>query len=174
MAMAEIGAGDFVLAETLNYVIRRSANRPFCTLVLPADQNLATLTTTPILFGSGSEVFDDLGWHSVSANTSRITPTYAGRYMVYGSIYHGSSTATNQRRTQITKNGTSGRIFSRAPSGVTNPFSLDCTGPLEMNGSTDYMELCGYQDSGSTLVAQGRADALSTTTITVIYMGDSL
>jgi hypothetical protein len=77
----------------------------------------------------------------------RFTPTVAGYYQISGVIHHNCTGTTTAITTQLRKNGLS-------VGGVTGPVgttdSLPCISTLVyLNGTTDYMELWGYQIGGS-------------------------
>ena len=113
MALNEVGAGDFIAAETMNYIIQRAVNRPTCKLALTGTQAVAHNSNTAIPFAVGTEIFDDLNWHSTSVNTSRVTPTYAGRYLVTGQVSWVAA-AGGDRRVMILKNGSFTNMWNTA------------------------------------------------------------
>jgi hypothetical protein len=172
MAMDEVGAGDFAFDDTFNYMIRRAVNRPICKLALAANQNFTSGSQQAVSFLAGSEVLDDLNWHSTSSLTSRVVPTYAGRYWVNGILSFASNT-TGERRLIITKNGVGNAIYDRR-FGVSATTNVSGCGIIECNGTTDYIELQGVQASGGILAAQGTGDSAFGTMLEVVYMGDLL
>ena len=83
-------------------------------------------------------------------NTSnhRFTPNVAGRYHIYMSAKYGNSNDFDHLRVKIRKNGTTQiAIASTRQEGQT---CLNCATVCYMNGTTDYLEACAYQASGST------------------------
>lgn len=123
-----------------------------------AVQALANATWVAITFTG--EVVDTISGHSVSSNTSRYTPTTAGYYKCVGQVTTAVSTA-GDRVAQFRKNGsvvTSGSDGDAPYSGVP---SMKGTGlsfgmafawaTIKCNGSTDYIELYGQQNSGGSL-----------------------
>lgn len=171
MALTEVGAGDFISAETMNYVIQRAVNRPTCKLALTGTQAVATGSNVAIAFAVGTEIFDDLNWHSTSVNTSRITPTYAGRYLVTGQASWPAA-ASSARRVMVLKNGG----FTTMWNAITTAAEITqtITDEIEMNGTTDYLNLSLFQDSGGSVNAQGAGDSIRSTSFTVTYLGESL
>ena len=172
MAMDEVAAGDTAYDDTINYIIRRGVNRPMCRLALAAAQSLSNNTIQSISFLAGSEVLDDLNWHSTSSVTSRVIPTYAGRYWCNG-IVSFASNATGERRALIARNGVTNAIYDRR-FGVAATTTSPCSGIWECNGTTDYIELQCLQASGGILNAQGSGDTPFSTMLEVIYLGDML
>lgn len=89
-------------------------------------------------------------WHSTVTNTSRITPDVAGS-ITFTATLHFVANATGRRGVGVRVNGTSvyyGQIIP-ASSGGTQGVTVTVT--LEANGTTDYFECFGYQDSGAGL-----------------------
>jgi len=78
----------------------------------------------------------------------RFTPNVAGRYHIYMSAKYGNSNDFDHLRVKIRKNGTTQiAIASTRQEGQT---CLNCATVCYMNGTTDYLEACAYQASGST------------------------
>jgi hypothetical protein len=108
-------------------------------------QALTAATSTKILFQT--EEFDT----NNNFASSRFTPTVAGYYQVSGCVYFGSATGSCQ--ILFYKNGSSfksGNFFasSAGVGGVVNSSAL-----IYCNGSTDYIELYGYQSIGGNTTA---------------------
>jgi hypothetical protein len=123
-------------------------NAPICMLKQIAVQSVANATNTAITFTD--EIVDTLGWHSTSTNTSRITPTVAGWYMVQGKVTFGTSTAGG-RNASIWKNG----VAIDGSAGYITMGSLNGSESIHtsltmvyVNGTTDYIELYVIQNSG--------------------------
>lgn len=173
MAQDEVGAGDFAYDDTINYMIRRAVNRPTCVLTLPANISVSAAANVGLVYGAGSEILDDLGWHDTSVNTSRITPTYAGRYMVTANATFASN-ATGTRRTMVFKNAGVTHVWASTGAVSGSSSNINVTGIIEMNGTTDYVQQCLYQDSGGALNALGTGDSVGTCYLEVTYLGDSL
>lgn len=126
-------------------------------------QTLANVTFTAINMDAETED-SPLNWHSTTVNNSRITPQIAGEYEVIG-YYSCAVNNTGDRAAQIRKNGSSTGASPRTPyAAVPSPKSnqvaggVMCFGYVEMNGTTDYVELMGFQDSGGNLDTFANAD----------------
>jgi hypothetical protein len=99
-----------------------------------------------------TEIIDPLGWHSAVTNTDRITPNVAGVYRITGNTSFASN-ATDNRRVEILLNGTT--IGTNVTAGIFGN-NTEASVVLQLNGSTDYLTVTTYQDSGVTLSATAR------------------
>jgi hypothetical protein len=87
------------------------------------------------------------GW---SAGTpTRYTPKVAGTYLVIGSIVLVTN-VTGGRIAQLSKNGTAAYQSGSGNPGAFNA-AMQAIGTMSFNGTTDYVELYGDQNSGSSL-----------------------
>ncbi len=143
--MATFEVGDIVTADSLNDI----AETPLVKLIQQTTQSLADTTETNITFGAGSTDTDTHEFHDETTNNTRITPTKAGYYRVTGTLFMAASASYTVLSLVIRKNGS-----PQAPRARTNPAAVNSTKAiyvetvLSANGSTDYFELTGYQDSG--------------------------
>ena len=144
--MAEIGtftSGSVLTAAELNQFNN-------VTFLYGGSYTLATSTLDYHPFGAGEELLDVSGWHSTSTNTSRITPDVAGWYLVFGSaVLEQSTIATSSRLfVGIYKNRASPSAFSNS---VYSPnfAGVTVTGIIEMNGTTDYLEVGVFHTFGT-------------------------
>jgi len=102
-------------------------------------------TSTKITFNT--EDFDTANCFS----SSRFTPNVAGYYQINAAVYF--ATGTNYGNAEIFKNGSefrSGPLCNGNGSGITTLVSS----LVYLNGSTDYVEIYGYQSSGGTTNSQ--------------------
>jgi len=100
------------------------------------------------LVQANTEVYDTDSAYDTS--TYRFTPQVAGKYLVYGSIQNESNSGTNLNASYLyfKKNGTN--ILETSNDYYNNQIRADIiTGDMivDMNGSTDYVELYGRIDS---------------------------
>jgi hypothetical protein len=88
---------------------------------------------------------------------SRFTPTVAGKYLIEASIQYASWSIGAAANIYVVKNGVSVKSspYERASSAGTSGPQISCI--IDMNGSTDYVEMYTYQDTGSTKVIQAGA-----------------
>ena len=106
------------------------------------------------------EVFDTDNCYDNSTNY-RFTPTVAGKYFVFAKIATDTISGANldQARIFIYKNGTSISIANLDARGNTLGSYYTCNDStiVDMNGSSDYVELYGAADitSGTPYFAQG-------------------
>ena len=129
---------------------------------LSADQAVSDATTTKVQFDS--EIFDTDNCYDNSTNY-RFTPTVAGKYFVY-SIVTGKDLGNDLLRvdTRIYKNG--GGLYSNIiyvnTNSAGNMFGTPVYGIVDMNGSTDYLEIFAYLDYvGSSGVVDGSGDRVT-------------
>ena len=114
-------------------------------------QTISAATLTKIQFNT--ELFDTNSNYDTS--TYRFTPTVAGYYQVNTSVNFG--TARTLYIVSIYKNGSRGvggeNIFTGSLSANS---SLNCQNILQMNGTTDYLEIFAYVDSGTNAISTGQ------------------
>jgi hypothetical protein len=94
---------------------------------------------------------DDRGWHDTVTNNTRITPDIPGVYNFQCTLQWDANT-TGRRGFGFRKNGTN---ITYGPIGMANTAAANThsNGSLQgmrMNGTTDYMEVFAFQDSGTT------------------------
>jgi hypothetical protein len=122
-------------------------------------QSISQQTTTPVV--ADALVWDtadlDLlgGWNS-GVNPSRYTPTAAGWYELSGAVGYASSSGGTRRGGAWWLNGSllaSGRTVVVTNSTVVSaqPTIPMRTVSVLLNGTTDYVELGGWQSSGGAL-----------------------
>jgi hypothetical protein len=80
--------------------------------------------------------------------TSKFTPTISGKYLVTASVSFSFSNSNAAQRTNIYKNGALVKSSWGSHAGDWN--SSECTAIIDMNGTTDYLEVYASQNSGST------------------------
>lgn len=141
-------AGENLTAAALNAV----TDPPLLFAYQIVTQTLLSTTWSAITMTA--EVIDTISGHSLTTNTSRYTPTVAGTYEVYGQVAFAISSA-GDRGAQFRKNGatTDGLQYgaARAISGGGLAGIAVTSGVVSLNGTTDYIELYGTQDSGGAL-----------------------
>lgn len=100
-----------------------------------------------------SEEFDTANCFDSTTNY-RFTPTVAGYYQINGSIQINNSATTYNGLASIFKNGSRYKDGNYGPLSTASTFhSVGCL--VYLNGSTDYIELYAYQNSGGTLTSNG-------------------
>lgn len=165
-------AGDILTGAMVNQTVTSLGNfllgKPVCALY-------SSVAQTPFVSGTASaitfdtEIVDRDNGHSLSVNTSRYTAATAGYYRVSGSVHFASSVLGSYRLAYIGKNGTavagSGSMM-RWTAGVVATGALTVTTVptlVYMNGTTDYVELFGQQDTtaGTSAAAADRASGMT-------------
>jgi len=113
---------------------------------LSADQTVSDASWTKAQIDT--EVFDTDNCYDNSTNY-RFTPTVAGKYFVYGGIKHQSSSGGSLAAviTGIYKNGAIVRESTLDPTdNQANSLTPVNTAIIDMNGTSDYLELFGYNN----------------------------
>ena len=111
----------------------------------PTNGNIASGTDTVIAFGT--ELFDSSSAYDTS--THKFTPQVAGYYFFYAGIrYQSSTTAFDRINLSITKNGSE---FLNARNDNEDYNTTNLSGAIQLNGSSDYVQVASYQGSGSTI-----------------------
>jgi len=102
--------------------------------------NIALTNNTYTKVTFNSEEFDVGGYYDSTTNY-RYTPQVAGKYFIYGKVYitYGSSAVENIY-IAIYKNGVLVEVF-QSLMGATNYGSVQVSSLIEMNGSSDYVEI---------------------------------
>jgi len=106
--------------------------------------NTVTLVTIDTEFYDTDSAFN--------TSTYRFTPQTAGKYMVYGSVLAetGSSSNLNENYLYIKKNGSNVTEYEK--NFASNPIRINLiqvSAIIDMNGSSDYVELYGRINSAS-------------------------
>jgi len=130
---------------------------------LSADQSISSNTNTKVEIDT--EVFDTDNCYDNSTNY-RFTPTVAGKYYVYADIQHYGSGDLEAARTKIYKNGTEYRNTAIDPvnaSNAINASNLSINTIIDMNGSSDYLELFGLIQSGAGQLFRGGSPGVKST-----------
>jgi hypothetical protein len=133
---------------------------------LSANQSIPNSSDTVVEF---VDQFDPQNWWNPS--TKRFTPTIAGYYQVsFGIWLENPGTTTGQTNAQLRKNGNA-QIIVQYPLNNGQGQSLAGSKIVLMNGSTDYIDLTIYQNSGASKnIQQGNADG-SGTWLTATLLG---
>lgn len=134
-AIGNFAAGDVLTAFDLN-----TFNN--VTQLYGANYTLATGTLDYHSFGASEVDIDVSNWHDPSISYSRITPDVAGWYYVIGSAVLENASVTTSTRlfVGIYKNRVSPSVFSNSVYSPNYP-GVTIGGLIEMNGTTDYVEL---------------------------------
>jgi len=137
--------GDLTVTGTV------TAGQPYCLLTNNGVQSIPNSTFTAVTFDT--EEADVWGMHSTVSNTSRVTPTVAGTYLVefdsrFSSIASGTYVLCFVAKNGVTTARRAGRTGFIAGALTLLDF---CTGPttFDLNGTTDYIEVLVWQNSGA-------------------------
>ncbi len=131
-------------------------NTPAFEANLSANQGISDATYVKVEFDT--EVFDTDNCYDNSTNY-RFTPTVAGKYFVYSRLQLDSQAGSNfdQGFNRIYKNGS---VYSQTQMNMGNSLPenimLNCHATIDMNGSSDYIEIFAYlNDTSGTPTVRG-------------------
>ena len=113
---------------------------------LSSAQNISDATNAKVQFDT--EVLDTDNCYDNSTNY-RFTPTVAGKYFIYTNIRCSSSSSSQLRNlfNHIYKNGSSYKATKFDPKDDQfNQINIPNSAIIDMNGSSDYIEIFGYID----------------------------
>jgi hypothetical protein len=119
---------------------------PLFSVTCSAGTSLVTATFTKL--GFNTIVYDTNSNFSTANN--RFTPTVAGYYQFNAAFFLGSNTLTRPI-ISLYKNGSAIAQYLNVGSSLVGGINYPLTYMTYANGSTDYFEIYGYQDSGSTI-----------------------
>jgi hypothetical protein len=114
-------------------------------------QVIATATDTKVQFDTETW---DLDSEFDSTTNYRFTPLRAGKYIFTATLDFQATGGGAERRVSVYKNGS---VYQKAAPQITPSAiitSATMSGEVIMNGSTDYLEVFGLQDSGGNLALQ--------------------
>jgi len=115
-------------------------NYPAFEAYVGSNQTIGNTVITKVELNT--EVFDTDGYYDNVTNY-RFTPLVAGKYYVYTQLYLYGSGDFDRGRTFIYKNGSNVKLGVIDPVNSTpmNAASVGVSGIIDMNGSTDYLEV---------------------------------
>ena len=154
-------SGETVTIPSGATVSGAMSNTPAFEAFLSANQSIADNATDKVL--CNTEVFDTNNAYDNSTNY-RFQPQVAGKYFVYGrTTLDDGAGAMRQAICYIYKNGskllTAKLNFDRSTTSEGEGGTPVCNGIIDMNGSSDYIELFAELDSndGGTANVQGNS-----------------
>lgn len=150
-------AGEIVTAAYMNTNIRDAGNFfvavPLAVLRQTVAQSFPTGAFTALLLDT--EDIDRDGGHSTVTNTSRYTAQTSGWYSFQGSINFAVSTV-GQRTIVFRPNGGAATTYKNKMqipmAGTVGTGSIVTSATFFMNGTTDYVEVLGYQNTAGALL----------------------
>lgn len=152
-----VASGGIIYAADMNRALRGGAERPLCIVTNSVVQSVANNSVMTAL-GWNAETKDTHGWHDPVTNNSRITPNVAG-WVEVSALIHFAGNATGRRSVVFKLNG--GTAFYGEIKAATSASGVSAVHvrEMEVNGSTDYLQCFGFQDSGGAL---NTADVVAT------------
>ena len=146
----ELLISDAGTLKRVDYSYLKSANTPAFRAYMGSTQTISTTSGTKLNFDTESY---DIGSNYDTSNY-RFTPTTAGKYLITASIRLSGNVTITNCQLYIYKNGS---VYNRSTQGFNGDSSpmLTNTDTVEMNGSSDYIELYFYHNQGSNLDISG-------------------
>jgi hypothetical protein len=146
---------DTMSSDSATALATQQSIKAYVDAASPSGEAFSATTSTAQVIGSasftkvqlGTEVFDTGGTYD-SVTNYRWTPDVAGKYVVAAGVSYGSATDAMLLIAAIYKNGANYRSGFIRTSGTGTQGATVST-VVDMNGTTDYIELYTYQDSGS-------------------------
>jgi len=155
--MTSDGAGNI----TINAAALK--NTPAFEARLSANQSITNLTATKVQFDT--EVFDTDSAYD-NATNYRFTPQVAGKYFVYSTVVgRDALTGTfniSQFNLDLRKNGSTLRLIGSYYNALSLMFPSFVSGSVDMNGTTDYLEIFATFRSSNSAATAAYADSQTT------------
>jgi hypothetical protein len=131
-------------------------NRPLFTGYQTTAQSVTNTAWTSL--NIDTEDLDGYGGHSNTVNPSRYTPTVPGTYLLIGTVGFASN-ATGYRCARLCLNGSLIKGTGVQLPATTGIWGATTLGFVVCNGTTDYLELQGWQSSGAALNTNPNAES---------------
>jgi hypothetical protein len=158
---SSIGGGSYILLECTGGALQippatqsqhavqkayvDAANqRPSFMVYMSSAQTLAASTITKLIMNTKD--FDTNNNFDATTNY-RFTPTVAGKYLLTASVQLGGGVAGNGFTLTLYKNGSAYKQGPIARMNNANAIGATVSAVVDANGSTDYFEIWGYQDT---------------------------
>ena len=149
--LQDFGGNSILTSDGAGNLTTQKINYPAFEAYLSSDQTVSDVTYTKTQIDT--EVFDTNNAYDNSTNY-RFTPQVAGKYFVYGSVLGDVASATQLEECSclIYKNGVSYRDeLTNFSNNDVRLCSTSVRAVIDMNGSTDYLELfCRVNDTSGT------------------------
>ena len=130
---------------------------------LSTNQSITNLTATKVQFDT--EIFDTDSCYDNTTNY-RFTPTVAGKYFAYSTVTgRDALTGTfniSQVNIDLRKNGSTLRLISFYYNALAVTFPLFVSGSIDMNGTTDYLEIFVTFRSSNSAATAAYSDSQTT------------
>jgi hypothetical protein len=152
-ALGAATATSINVSGTISIGGNQAVDGPAFSAYQSSSQSVATNTATKVQIQT--KEFDTNSCFDATTNY-RFTPTVAGYYQISGAVNFASTTSGNSS-VSIYKNGSEFKRFSQITSSI---LGINGSALIYFNGTTDYIELYCYQQSGSSVSTN--ASAVST------------
>lgn len=141
------GKGPYFYGSDAAWHLLEAKTRSFVLVNATGTQTILNNTFTKVQFPSEAS---DVDGAFDSATNHRYQPQVPGKYLISSGVTFVLTAATTQTLLSLRKNGN--ELFrvgeNQAANGI--PLILNCGVPVDLNGSSDYVEMWAYQLSGAT------------------------
>jgi hypothetical protein len=141
------GVGNLVTVPAVTGTAMVSGNMPAFSAYSSGGQSISVSSFTKITLNN--EIFDTASAFDSTTNY-RFTPQVAGYYQINGQVFF-TGAATGFAQAAIYKNGTRYNYGSSASNNTSIGSQCVIADLIYFNGSTDYVELYGWQNSAGSL-----------------------
>ncbi|MET8150256.1 hypothetical protein ACIBSW_13195 [Actinoplanes sp. NPDC049668] len=118
---------------------------PIGRMVQAVAQSIPDNTVTALTWTT--EDIDTDGFHDTAVNNTRITPNLEGYYEFHFTYYSAAQTTPASMDVSLRKNGSGSIASGTRTAGATVATGVSGNTIVEMNGTTDYVEVMALQDS---------------------------
>lgn len=139
----QLQAGGTTIATISSTGLQQNVGAPAFSAYQGTLQSISNNTNTKLTINT--EDFDTNSNYD-NATNYRFTPTVAGYYQINGAVYFASP--SQDANVKIFKNGVNWKIGVQGGTGA-YIYGSTVSDIIYFNGSTDYVELYGYQNSGT-------------------------
>lgn len=123
---------------------------------LSGNQNIGNTVWTKVAIDT---IYESSGI-TLDTNNNRLVPTVPGVYIILGRVWKYDCTDTSQLGIRLTKNGDNlSEDWEWEAQGSTKDTTASGHAIVSMNGTTDFIEMEAYQDTGITRTLRGQNSA---------------
>jgi hypothetical protein len=143
-------AGDFLIASDVGDLQDDASQKPLGRMVQSVAQTLTDAVFSAVTF-TGADDIDTHAQHDPTTNPSRVTPTRAGYYRFTGTVWMATATTPVRTSIQFRKNNVGVAPTQEDAFNGRQHATPTVTALIACNGTTDYVELWGFQDSAGNI-----------------------
>lgn len=171
--------GDKILIADYNGVAGASLVKPVVRLVQTVAQSIPHNVAAGTALTFAAALIDTDGYFNAGTSTTRVTPSKAGYFRVTGAVFMAAFNSYGAVSCWIRKSGSTafapagrlgGGALVKAPGTTAEIAGVACDGLVDMNGTTDYVELMVQHNATTGTAAQlTNVSSQFTSAMTLIY-----